>query len=401
MSGTPEKEANVMQYESDDFVFRLLRSVLSDTQVKDTRMSLALILKELRHRLTIEAFQDLFDVDTTFGMFGMPVAQYDSWLNVVALTAFQPYDERILKSGEDVITLLTPIYRILSVLALITLHLTEFEGFTSNIEDLLPYKPRTQFATSRYSSLLDVACSVWTEVCHAYVSRETRRIHELYCFNVSRTRAHSVWLDICVEKILPHHPCTSDWITLKGTTLKKGSLTIVLEGECTTVLNSAAAGAVTFARTERAPYVDIISCEGDYFLLLTFDGGHYSSFFRSVGGTLVAYPLCLHRLPIEESRLYDASPTFSRVTVAGGENARLFQHKCCVCAKTDVPLSRNEWDNTPDGETRLYCSKKCIQQMVRIQQDRARAEEARLLREESARKQFPSSSLRSGMNNSF
>jgi hypothetical protein len=126
----------------------------------------------------------------------MPVAQQDSFLRCVALTAFSPYENDIFSSGEDVITILTPLYRVLCVLATITL---ERLGRVPRAESLLPYKPRTQFSESRYASFLEVACSLWTEVCHAYVSQFSRRVHELYCFNIDGSQ---VWKSFSLGEFL-------------------------------------------------------------------------------------------------------------------------------------------------------------------------------------------------------
>ena len=438
MEGIPPlaAEENKQTFETDDFVFRLMRSVVADKQVRDTRASLGLIAKEPKHRLTIDSFADLFDVDTTFGGFGMPVAQQDPFLHRVALTAFQPYDNDILKNGEDVVMILTPLYRILCVLTVVMLQRL---GDIEDAEMLLPYKPRTQFSEARYASLLEVACSVWTKICHAYVSRFTTRVHEFYCFDVNGARAHCIWLDICCERILPGVVTFADicletedkrWVTVKSTTFgEKSPLNVTLipghnestknrrrllylfEGVTRTQIRHDNVGAneivgetghISFQRTEQVPYVNITQCDtiDSYFLLITFDGGHYSCFYRNVEGNLTAYPLYMHRMPEEESRLYDSSPTFSRKDGLD-EHARLSRLKCCVCAKQGVALSRNDWDNTPDGETRLYCSKKCIAQMTRIQQDKARADEARQRKEESARKQFPSFAVRSAINTSI
>jgi hypothetical protein len=72
-----------------------------------------------RHRsLSEDAFLALMHTDQTFGGFGMPIAQQDPYLDVVALTAFQPYDDEVVDAvnrGQaaiaDTVTLLTPIYR--------------------------------------------------------------------------------------------------------------------------------------------------------------------------------------------------------------------------------------------------------------------------------------------------
>ncbi len=73
----------------------------------------------MRHRsLSEDAFLTLMHHEQTFGGFGMPVAQQDPYLDVVALTAFQPYDNDVVDAAtrgqaamEDTVTILTPIYR--------------------------------------------------------------------------------------------------------------------------------------------------------------------------------------------------------------------------------------------------------------------------------------------------
>lgn len=73
----------------------------------------------MKHRsLSEDAFLALMHHDLTFGGFGMPMAQQDPYLDVVALTAFQPYDNDVVDAAtrgqaamEDTVIILTPIYR--------------------------------------------------------------------------------------------------------------------------------------------------------------------------------------------------------------------------------------------------------------------------------------------------
>lgn len=407
--------------EQDALVLKLLKACIATTTSPpvNPRVALAHLLADSSISLSMDGFDALFRVDTTFGMFGMPVPQQDPYLNVVALTSFQPYeDEELFHSDEDVLTVLTPIYRILCVLAIIVMKRVGCEdGGELDLKRILPYKPRTSHATARYASLLEVAASVWLRVCHAYVNPDTRRIDEVYCFNPQQERAHVVWIDLDVALLVPQNALATDiqgheWIRVMENTLgvnvnvvlvdeateerllfsaagekdgKKQEKLLAAE-ECFGINRTRGEGALIFCRRDddMPPFVDLVAGDADasYFLLITHNGGHYSALYRNVTGTITAYPLYMHQQSPEDAKngaLQHVIPLDNR------------PERCCVCARSDIPVVANELEADPETNGhRRYCSVKCIGQMVKID-DAKRAREAELAMEEArARRQFPS-----------
>lgn len=169
---------------------------LHDATIKKNHV---LVVSQIKGELSENGFLFLFHNDLEFGSFGMPIAQQDQDLNIIALTSFQPYDRIVVENEGDVITLLTPIYRILKVNAIIVAKMAEFEDFSKlgSINSILPTKPKTGVSVQRYSTLLEVAESVWTSVCHVYCRpSEPDVIQELHCFETNRTKGNYVWIDV-------------------------------------------------------------------------------------------------------------------------------------------------------------------------------------------------------------
>jgi hypothetical protein len=297
-------------------------------------------------------FRRLFEIDPTWGRFGERVMRYDDQLHVMAKTRFLPLDRETVDSDDDVVLLLTPIYRILLTLTAIILKESNFEGYGSR-ELLLPFRPRIGTEVGRFPSLLEVTCSLWLEVCHAYVRSESPMlVEELYCFNVNRTRANYLWIDYSSSTCEP---------TVRYTSLAKLSNPVcLLQSPKEEVEESTRAQFSLCLQSFAAPpWVQLVGASPllSAFVLLTGDGGTYISFHRVVEGRLTRYPLYFHQLDADVSTQ---------------------QHvpSCAVCGRQSATLIEDVMD-VEHGL--LYCNRACIEQMERVRQSRARAlEEARL-----------------------
>lgn len=206
--------------------------------------------------LSVHAVCHLLAMDLSFGMFGTPIVREDDRLNIVALTSFDVYDKQVLASPIDVITILTPLFRVLYVVQLCLAKVHAYDAFKdADPLAFLPYKPASAGNhRARYASFLDVVLSAWTAVCHAYMIQYKQEkeggkleprvcVQELHCFNVKEDRAKHVWLDINVAELtatgLRGFVQTADavmtggaqsWISIKTTTYDIGfKLMIILE----------------------------------------------------------------------------------------------------------------------------------------------------------------------------
>lgn len=166
--------------------------------------------------VSVHAVCHLFAMDLTFGMFGTPIPREDDRLTLVALTSFDVYDKEVLASSLDVMTILTPLFRTLYIVQLCTAKIHAYDEFkNADPLEFLPYKPAsTANHRARYASFLDVVLSMWTSVCHAYMTQrriegggggarlEARAyVHELHCFNINGDRAKHLWLDVDVAAL--------------------------------------------------------------------------------------------------------------------------------------------------------------------------------------------------------
>lgn len=164
--------------------------------------------------LSVHAVCHLLAMDLSFGMFGTPIVREDDRLNIVALTSFDVYDKQVLASPIDVITILTPLFRVLYVVHLCLAKVNAYDAFKdADPLAFLPYKPASAGNhRARYASFLDVVLSAWTAVCHAYMIQYKQEkeggkleprvcVQELHCFNVKEDRAKHVWLDIDVAAL--------------------------------------------------------------------------------------------------------------------------------------------------------------------------------------------------------
>lgn len=383
--------------------------------------------------LTRAGFMTLFSQDMTFGGYGMPIAQHDPFLNIVALTAFQPYD-KTEDSSVDVITLLTPIYRILCTLAVITACDAGFDDFArvsdSTLGYCLPYRPRVGKSVTQYGTLLEVAKSVWKSICHAYTSPEDRnRVRELHTLYPDQSPAPAVWIDVDVSAVIPM-VATRDikrWFTLRAKTYAEDLSVILLdrqeEGQedldvqdCALTIYSGKKslhaplapsesrligrryldeeGALIFERIPDPPYVCLT--QGDvsrsYFLLIACERGSYSAFYRNDGPDGVrSYPLYFHPLTSDEDAQLthdeEMSGTAGRL---GLSTPKISSSRCCVCSKVvDRPMYDDLEDTPAPGKARLvYCSQKCIRNMSNILLAKEREEERLRVTESAARKHF-------------
>jgi len=337
-----------------DSVSEQLRRVLADLRNPHYRQHLDQI-RNSQQRLTNEAFRLLFEHDTTWGLFGQRHPHWNDDLGVVALTQFLPHERETANDADDVILLLTPIYRVLCTLTAMTLKEARFEGFGAR-PLVLPQRPRPGIEIGRYESLLDVACSLWLQVCHAYVAlADPWRVRELYCFNVDQTRAQSLWLDFDRITFVP---------TVRHTTLESSRLTeplcLVLGPEEGVEDSSAApAGPLVCLHTLISePWIELAWIRDDavLFLLLTVSGGNFVSFHRAVRGRVRRYPLYIHATADDPA----AAPPMK---------------KCAVCGRSgtpSAPLMRNDMDPELGN---LYCNRACIAQMEHVRQVKARFEE--------------------------
>lgn len=152
--------------------------------------------------VTHKGKKDFMCGDLTFGGFGMPIPQHDTFLRVELTTTFQPHDASVLRNPQDVLFLLTPIVRILMADGAILMRLTNFEGSESvPLARLLPYRPRSAgFEQHQYASLVELTMSVWFIMCHAYVElMGTKRVRSLVCYGQNGQRAPHVWINLNTE----------------------------------------------------------------------------------------------------------------------------------------------------------------------------------------------------------
>jgi hypothetical protein len=301
-------------------------------------------VRQCREVLDALEFRRLFEVDTTWGGFGERRQHYDEQLHVVGMTLFVPLESDTARNPDDVTLLVTPIYRILLSLMAVTLQEYDFEGYGAR-PLLLPHRPKIGTEVGRYISLLEVTCSVWLEVCHAYAREESPQgVEELYCFNVNRTRAAYVWIDYSSEA------CEA---AVRYTSIASLSnppcLVLSPQEEHDPNDESVSFYLQSFGMQ---PWVELIGASPKLstFALLTRDGGTYVSFHRIVEGRIARYPLWFHLLDAEDASASRAP-------------------SCAVCGKQPETLMEDPLD-TEQGL--LYCNRLCIQQMERVRQSKAR-----------------------------
>lgn len=384
-------------------------------------------------KLSPEEFEALVGVDTTFGGFGIAVPQEDPFLHLVALTAFQPYEDAIVRDPDDAMGVLTPLYRCLRVLAILTMHRLGLEGTDkTDIERMLPYKPKTSYADSKYSSLLEVVCSFWIEICHAYIEPIGPDLLKvvipqddgggLFCYDTNRSRASCIWLDLNTNQL---ERCINDseggkldanvpLVRLVHTTfdlsdkakevinvaflglLEDGSKSAVctftskknrdpaetivsdsieLEGFMNQPSSMPDETGIMFSCIAEPPYVQL--AEGDtrrnFFLLVTMGGGNFSGFYRCTAGHVIMYPLYFHQVSSSQGRSHDNDNNNNN------GDPRVVK-RCCVCNKSrddGVVMIQDSFDATPEGRDLWYCSSKCIVQMSSIRASRMQHERAK------------------------
>lgn len=222
----------------------------------------------------------------------------------------------------------------------------------------------------KYLSLLDVACSVWLEICHAYVRDESPAlVEELYCFNVDRTRANYVWVDYSTE---------SGNASVRYTSLGNLSNPACLVLSPMEELASGSDSEENTTSSSSKPSICVRACGAhpwaimvsvlpaiSAFILLTRDGGTYVSFHRAVEGRLTRYPLWFH--------LLDKEPDVSSSPLLSPKRGPA----CAVCGKQGPGLIEDTMDIEQGF---VYCNRVCIAQMDYIRQLKVRAEgEARAL----------------------
>jgi len=223
-------------------------------------------------------------------------------------------------------------------------------------------RPKPGVDMGRYSSLLDVACSLWLEVCHAYVRvTEPWLISELYCFNADQNRSHTLWVDYSPKDC----SVTVKYNTLDESHLKAGFLVLGPDESST----EPSQHVLCLQASTSVPYVDLVWATDrcSFFLLVTCNGGHYVSFHRTVRGRTRRYPLWIHAV--------------DPAAVDVPRNA------CATCGKfgEGVTLKAREMDPQAGN---LYCSVKCQTKMDEIRQLQAlAAEEAN--RQKAARLRLP------------
>jgi len=281
-----------------------------------------------------DVFCALFKTDTRFGGFGIPCVQQDPYLHVPALTSFQPYDPSILENEYDAILVLTPIYRILAVLAAIAL---EEVGMAQHAERLLPYRPRTGYTDLRFLSFGEVVASLWAEMCHVWVDIESKLVVRVDCF-LRRERMPCIWIDVDTAAITAFRLLRDQGKTASESFAAVSKTPIVqvlhckLPPDCmsfsaivdelrvfqftlysgehdrpqTTYYDLDQSmcipdTAVVMEIMDDAPYIQLVrgpvglSKKSDICLLITANGGNYSAFYRaSPDGKLVSYPVASH-----------------------------------------------------------------------------------------------------------
>jgi hypothetical protein len=314
-------------------------------------------VRQCREVLDAPEFRRLFEVDTTWGGFGERRQHYDEQLHVMGMTHFVPLERQTACNADDVTLLVTPIYRVLLSLMAITLKEYDFEGYGGR-DLLLPYRPRIGTEVGRFISLLEVTCSVWLEVCHAYAREESpQRVEELYCLNVNRTRAAYVWIDYSSET------CEAAIRYTSIASLSNPPCLVLSPGQEEEECDSALAAGTSFCLHSfgMQPWVELVGASPKIstFALLTRDGGHYVSFHRVVEGRIARYPLWFHLLDAEDASGPSRAPS------------------CCVCGRRPDTLIEDPMDAE---QGLLYCNRVCIQQMERVRHSKAREmEEAQAL----------------------
>lgn len=376
----------------DDILIAFKRALTSD----DGPAMLARLADDLNSQqlgsngsrdISPSAFKRLMSSDLSFGQFGMPLAQYDQFLRVMAMTAFQPYNTDMLARPHDVLFILTPIMRILAAEAAILLHMTNFEGSASvPIKSLLPYRPRSVgYVQHQYSSLLDLMRSVWFIMCHAYVDLQaTKSVKSLACYTHEGKRAPHVWIEIdtavaakFIELQKWHENARENYEKLEAeSTLLRIVSVYPSFSKCTVVVDDLLVftshvfsirdyeddvnlrpkyrgrylshtecvpnDAIRIETLEQEPYVCVARGSGTGFLLITTDGYCYSAFYRLASWSdtgLTDYPLHLHP--------YDAD-----VYDQDDPDAVVLSGVCSNCGRATVEGTR--------CNGRIYCGSKCI-----------------------------------------
>lgn len=331
-------------------------------------------IRASHQELTADAFRALFEYDTTWGLFGQRMQHFNEQLCVVAMTHFVPHAPDTASDADDVLLLLTPIYRVLCTLTALTLKESGYEAFATK-DLVLPQRPRAGVDMGRYTSLLDVACSVWLEVCHAYVKEEADDaqggciVKELYCFNADQSRARLLWLDVLLAKDEVHIRQASNPLPVAAAYNGVPVLLVRPDEQPPPAPANANTGSLLCLQQHpHFPWVELVwaRCDALFFLLVTRENGHFVSFHRVVGGRTTVYPLWMHLLD-------DASS--ERVKSA-----------CAVCGKSDVPLSASVMTDPEPGN--LYCGQRCMTQMEGIRAAKLRADEERK-RAEALRLRLP------------
>ncbi len=320
-------------------------------------------------KITPKVFLHQFGTDMSFGEFGEPLPRVDPHLRIVAATHFQRYEKEKM-SDEDMIGIYTPIYRILCVIALVKAHLAKFEGYGEiKPETVLPLKPKRSFRDEPYVSLYEVACSVWTRVCHGYYEkRKTAMVmEEIICFYPDESRAHYVWLEIDMT--------SETWVKVRATTFTEDvKRTLLLFMGTVACRINLAHGIVSICEGEvdqgeglafmpnNNGGVGCVLRRGDnsmdYFLILTSNGGEYAGFYRNAGGILMTYPLWMH--PTLTATPDDAHEDPEEMT----EIPLTTRVRCACCGKADY---RQEF-TLPNGIK--ICSNACLETMKKIEASR-------------------------------
>jgi|WetSurMetagenome_2_1015567.scaffolds.fasta_scaffold00112_7 hypothetical protein len=317
-------------------------------------------LRQCRETLSHSDFRRLFETDTTWGDFGERRQHYDAQLHVMATTLFVPLEKQTAHDDDDITLLGTPIYRVLLALTAIILKENGFEGYGAR-DLVLPHRPCMGTELNlRYGSLLDVTCSVWLEICHAYVREESpTRVEELYCFNVDRTRANYIWVDYSTESGAASVRYTSLASLSNPLCLVLSPMEEPLEDDAdskpdfSVCLQACAAHPWT--------YLVAVSPAISAYVLLTRDSGTYVSFHRVVEGRFIRYPLWFHLLDTTTPPI-SSSPLL--VSPRRGPS-------CAVCGKQGPGLIEDPMDIE---HGLLYCNRVCIGQMDHIRQLKAKAE---------------------------
>jgi len=337
-----------------------LHQVLRDTRNPRYRDYLTTI-RCSQQQLNSEAFRALFEYDTTWGLFGQRTQHFNEQLNVVALTHFVPHERETAQDADDVILMLTPIERILATLTAMTLKDSGFEGFAAK-DLVLPQRPRTGVEMGRFTSLLDVACSVWLEICHAYVVHEQSAplIRSIYCFNANRDRARLLWIDVAID-----YEVSIKHASYAGHETTASTLCLVInpdeEPPARPSSDDVLGPLLCLQAHALFPWIELLWVRPDaaFFLLITWDKGHFTSFHRVVRGRSRLYPLWMHLLSDTEPERIKTS--------------------CSVCGNNSLPLIASPHMDPEPGN--LYCGQRCIVQMANIRTAQAREEELKQKRD--------------------